>query len=263
MNIFNDSNYSSQSAMPSDATFNSMTSNNIVIPASTPGDVLFIGNQKQITGLQIGPNKYLLESNGSQPAWTNALDINSIKSTQYTIPGTTHGDLFTVNNLNNLERVPIGASGDILTSNGTEFFWQALDLPNPLNIQNLTLTNGTLSLSNSVIADPNKQYFYVAGTGGNINSSGSTPVNGFVNVINGRIYKVHYWGKMVSAVPVSLSLALNGLIVDTFTNDGTSPISFVLIWAAPTTGAISVAVNGVASSGSASLLGSWFTIESW
>ena len=263
MNIYYDSNFSSQSSMPTDVTFNSVTSNDIVIPASNPGDLLFIGSAKQITGLAPGPNKYLLESNGSAPAWTNALDINSIKAVQYTIPGTFHGDLFTVDSFNNLERVAIGMAGDILTCTGTEFAWQPLDFPNPLSLQNITLTNGTLSLVNSVISDPNKQYFFVAGTGGNINPSGSIPVTGFVNVVTGRIYKIHFWGKLVSAVSVSLSLSLNGLTADTFTMAQTGPVSFVLIYAAPITGALSVAVSGVASSGSASLIGSWFTIESW
>lgn len=263
MNIYYDSNFASQSSVPADATFNSITSNDIIIPASNPGDVLFIGPEKQIDGLAIGPNHYILESNGSQPAWTNALDINSIKAVQYTIPGTVHGDLLTVNASNNLERVPIGAAGNILTSTGTEFAWQALDLPNPLNIQNLTLTNGTLTLTNSVIVDPNKQYFYVAGTGANINPSGSTPISGSVNVVFGRNYKVHFWGKLINANPVSLTLYMNSVIISSITIAATGPASFVLMYVAPVTGSIPVEITGVASSGDASLLGSWFTIESW
>lgn len=262
-NIFYDSNYASQTSMPSDAVFNSMTSDNIIIPASTPGDVLFIGPQKQIDGLAIGPNKYVLESNGSQPAWTNALDINSIKATQYTIPGTFHGDLFTVNAFNNLERVPIGGAGNILTSTGTEYAWQPLDLPNPLSIQNLTLTNGTLTLANSVISDPNKQFAIVDGVGGNISPAGAPVASANFNIVAGRLYKLHIWGKIINANPVSLTYYVNGALVNDTTYFASGGVSFVHLFVGASTGLMPVVINGVASSGSASLLTIWFTIESW
>lgn len=260
MNIYNDSNFASQSSLPSDATFNSITSNSITIPAGNSGDVLFLAADKEINGLAIGPNKYVMASNGSIPEWTNALDLNSVKAVQYTVPGTVHGDLLTVDNSNNFERVPIGAAGSILTSTGTEFAWQPLDFPNPLNLQNITLTNGALTLVNSKIIGAS-QYFFnngglVSGTNGLILEDTTS-----INVINGFTYKIQFWGKLVAADNTNLQLSVNGGIVADVVYTGSTSATFLYVHGSGITGNLPIRIYGSTISGVGSLNGCWCTVE--
>lgn len=146
MNIFNDSNYASQSSLPSTAIFTSITSNDYIIPASQEGDILYTNANHEINGLLIGPQNYLLQSSGSVPQWSNTLNINTVQTTSLKIPGTTHGDLFTVDNNNTFERVAIGPANSILSSNGTEFSWYLMNVSGPVFIKNNTLLSETIQI---------------------------------------------------------------------------------------------------------------------
>jgi hypothetical protein len=263
MNIYNDSNFASQSSLPADATFNSITSNSITIPAGNEGDVLFLAADKEINGLAIGPNKYVMASNGTLPDWTNALDLNSVKAVQYNVPGAFHGDLFTVDGSQNLERLPIGAAGNILTSTGTEFAWQALDLPNPLNIQNLTLTNGTLNLVNSKIIGANNQFFF--SNGGNITTTLSLILENTtsINVQTGFTYKIHFWGKLVTSSNTNLQLSVNGGIVADVVCGTSTSASFLYMHGSGVTGNLPIRIFANTSSGVGSLTGCWCTVEQY
>jgi hypothetical protein len=260
MNIYNDSNFSGQTNLPSDANFSSVTSNSFIIPNGSEGDLLFLASDKEINGLAIGPNKYVLASDGTIPEWSNSLDINTMRAIQYNVPGTVHGDLFTVDNSKNLERVPIGNSGDILTSTGTEFAWQPLDLPNPLSIENLTLTNGTLNLVNSKIVGLNNQFFFNAG-----NTVGTTPniilEDVSTSVVQGFTYKIHFWGKLIATSSTNLQLSVNnGIVADAVFGASTSA-SFLYIYAPGFTGNLSIKINGSATLAGGSLTGCWCTLE--
>ena len=260
MNIYNDSNFASQSSLPSDPTFNSITTSSITIPAGSGGDVLFLAANKEVDGLAIGPNKYVMASNGTLPEWTNALDLNSVKAVQFTVPGTVHGDLLTVDNSNNFERVPIGAAGNILTSTGTEFAWQPLDLPNPLSIQNLTLTNGALTLVNSKIIGAG-QYFF--NNGGLVPGTYSLILEDTtsINVVNGFTYKIHFWGKLVASNNSDLQLSVNGGIVSDVVCSGSTSVSFLYVHGSGITGNLPIRIYGSTISGVGSLSGCWCTVE--
>ena len=179
MNIFSDSNYASQSSLPTNATFQEITTNGIIISNGTAGDLLFLNTQKAINGLQIGPQKYILQSDGNLPQWSNAIEVNSIKTNQLKIPGTAHGDLFTVDVNNNFERVAISAiNGALLMSTGTEFEW-------------LQLSGGkALIEGNSLISVPSQGLFNQLAI--NVGLIFSTQFSYTSNCTSGKNYKITF-----------------------------------------------------------------------
>lgn len=146
MNIYNDSNYSIP--QPTNATYNSITTNSIVIPSATNGDVLFMNNQ-QVEGLAIGPQNYILQSSGAAPQWSNSLVINTLETTDLKIPGTSPGDLFTVDANNFFERVPKGALGSILMCQSNQFQWELYNSGKAFFIGNLLQSEASFHISNN------------------------------------------------------------------------------------------------------------------
>jgi hypothetical protein len=120
MNIFNDSNYSIP--QPTNGNFTSITTDNIIIPGATSGDLLFM-NGTQVTGLAIGPQNYLLQSSGAEPQWSNSLNVNTITTTDLKINGTSEADIFSVGADGYFDRIPLGPFGSILTCGLTNFDW--------------------------------------------------------------------------------------------------------------------------------------------
>lgn len=193
MNIYNDSNYSIP--QPSNATFQSITTNDIFIPGATNGDVLFINNT-EVTGLAIGPQNYLIQSSGSQPQWTNSLNVNTIETVDLKIPNTLPGDLFTVDSNSFFERVALGPTGSILMSQGNQYQWE-------------TYTNGkAFFINNRLQAEesksfPNNQYV-------NIPLAFTTLFSFNTPTINLRRYKVTVSGRQQSIDSGEYLLNING-----------------------------------------------------
>ncbi len=68
-NIYNDSNFASESTLPGDATFTSVTTNSLIIPAAQNGDLLFANANHEVNGLAIAPKGLYLISNGTTPTY--------------------------------------------------------------------------------------------------------------------------------------------------------------------------------------------------
>lgn len=270
MNIFYDSNYNSQTSLPNTATFQSLTVNDLIIPNASQGDLLTIDNNKHLIGIDIGPVNYLVQSDGTYPQYTNAININQITATNYKIPGTTHGDLFTVDNANNLERVAIGSAGRILTSTGVNFQWQPLDLPNPLIIQNLTLNSGNLTLNSSnfntglingrlfnrggIMTSEAAQVYKAPGVGNNLSTVNNVIFSNLINFINGITYKITISATLISSTSTAINLSIAAAPVLSTTENATSAYTRVFSYIAGFTGPGLFNLNAFVSSGNGSLL---------
>lgn len=247
MNIFYDSNYSTEASLPTDPTFNSITTTEIStniykIPAANSGDTLYVNADKNITGLAIGPNNYILTSNGSTPEWSNEVDVNTVKTNQLTIPGTSIGDLFTVNASNNFTRVPIGGSGDLLKSDGVSFGWGPLVLPDPLTLNDLNVAN-SLKLTNfnygpafvrnqQIVASPNQYWFY-SGAANNVPTADTLIFSTVTSCVAGRNYRIDISGNLICAVPASLGFAPTSFLSEQITCNGTMPFTIFRFFQAP------------------------------
>ena len=85
--------------LPSDATFNSLTTNTLTIPGGAKGDILFIGdNIGTIDGLNIGTVNDVLVSDGTIPQYTNALNVNTVRANSMRINGLGNGNLMVGSN---------------------------------------------------------------------------------------------------------------------------------------------------------------------
>jgi hypothetical protein len=233
MNIYYDSNYASQSSLPTTATFQSITTNGLIIPAANNGDILIADSNHEVDGVAIGPVNYVLQSNGTIPQWTNAITMNTVSSVEYIIPGTSHGDLLTVNGSSALERVPIGTAGSYLISTGSEFQWNA------------------------------NQFYSNTGSSNNIPQN-STPIasTSSLSVVNGFRYRLQITGKLITQVSVALSFSLAATTIDTYTFDNSQGILINYIFTASSTGPILITLAGLTGVvTTASLFNIYFTLE--
>jgi hypothetical protein len=108
-------------------------------------NAILVGKTSGIEGLSPGVNHDVLVSDGTQPVWTNSLNINTLTVNDITVPGTFNGDLIVFNSSQTIQRLGIGPSGTFLISDGTNPTWNAL--PNPITLgtvivnENLFLTS--------------------------------------------------------------------------------------------------------------------------
>ena len=214
-NIYYDSNYSSQVSLPSNATFQSITTNGLVIPKANNGDILITDSNHAVSGLTIGPVNYVLQSNGSQPQWSNTLNLNTVTSTAYIIPGTSVGDLFTVNGANTLIRVPLGSGNSKLISGGGQFNWAMNQLyTNAGSLNNIPQNSGPIFSTTSM------------------------------SVSNAYRYRLVITGKLVTSVPVALSLSVAATGIDSYTFSNTNTIYIQYIFNATFTGPLLITLSG-------------------
>ena len=145
-NIFSLTGYSADSV----GNFTSITTNGINIPGSQQGDILIIGDTKgNVEGLNIGAQNHVLVANPTNnglPGYTNAININTVTCNDLMINGLKTGDLIVGQTNNYVQRLPIGALGNLLHSDGTNVYWGPLVFPDPLTLQDLILSN-SLKLS--------------------------------------------------------------------------------------------------------------------
>lgn len=127
----------------SDLCLSGLNSGSIIINSNDGNDC--------VNELLIGPARYVLEVDQSTniPAWTNNIKVDRIESNIIKYAGTQQGDLLQANDNGGsieLDRIPIGTSGQILTvnslSNGAEW--------NDLNLSNLGTNGGLFNLDGFV-----------------------------------------------------------------------------------------------------------------
>ncbi len=216
MNIYYSSEYNSQASLPSTATFQAITTNSLTIPGANNGDILIADSNHQVDGIAIGPVNYVLRSDGTLPQWTNTITMNTVQTTDLIIPGTVHGDLFTVDNVNTFERVPIGGTNSKLISTGSEYQWGI------------------------------NQFFTAPGSSNNIPQT-SAPLASTISmsITSGLRYRLQISGNLITSVPVALSYSLGGTLVDSVTCTGTNPIMISYIFTASSTGPLLITLAGL------------------
>lgn len=139
---------------PDNQTLNEITTNKITVTEDLclsgfgVGSLLTNDNDGDdcVNELPIGNQNNLLSVDPAllQPRWTNNITVDEVNTDSLKfISGTTvEGDLLTIDTDNEtVDRIPLGATGTILTSNGTQPEWQPLVLPEPLVLNNLTVNN--------------------------------------------------------------------------------------------------------------------------
>ncbi len=224
MNIYNDSNFSSQTSMPSTPTFSGITTSGITIPGSGTGDLLFI-DSTQVDGLAIAPQNYVLQSSGTLPQWTNSLTVNTVTCNDIKINATSQGDLFTVGADTFLERIAKGSAGSIfMAGTGTDIGW-------------VLLNNGRPIVLNNVLTTEASQYAYTSFV--NITTNPLTLLYTLnFNVVNGRRYKLTISGRQQTVNGGAYSFKLAGQTISDFLIDGNADLCRNFIYTALTTGTI-------------------------
>jgi len=264
-NIYSESGYTSnQNIQANEITTNEITTGGITIPGSNKGDILIIGDSNSVEGLQLGTTNDILVSNPSSnglPGYTNAININTVTCNDIKINNVETGDLLLGVTSNYLERLPIGVSGNILTSDGTNPFWQEIILPDPLTIQDLVLTN---SLKLSYL----NKGFILSDSSGNIYtenalySTSSSPItftsstglyNIYPNVTTNRNYKVSVsWNNLInSGGSNTYTLNITGQTPITYvTSVASSQENISTAFLASSTGGITIQLVGAHTGGS-------------
>jgi hypothetical protein len=94
--------------------------------ATATGDILYASGSGAFTKLSSGSAGTFLQSNGAgvAPSWATVSTTDSAKIPLSTV--TTSGDLIVASGSSAVTRLPIGASGTILYSNGSAISWQSL-----------------------------------------------------------------------------------------------------------------------------------------
>lgn len=240
MNIYNDSSTSNSASYPTSPNFTNIDTQNILIHNSLAISGLLKGqiligedNLNDVGGLNIGDQDMILcsdKNNSGLPEWRNDITVNKITTNLINNVGVVRGDLLVGDiTAGNIARLPIGANGYQLYSNGTECGWQ-----NPLD---------------------NYQYFYFAGSAANVNTILNPIVggNGF-NLTNGQRYLATVSARIVAAQPSEYVLKLEGSPITIFNYDGNSDMSRTFLFTSGSAGAILIEVDGLTTAGTASLL---------
>jgi hypothetical protein len=91
----------------------------LTLTGTHPGSLLEINNTSMVVELLAGPANYVLimDPNTNYPAWSNNINIDEVTTNALNINGTSNGDLLQIGTTHNVERVPIGSAGQVLTVN--------------------------------------------------------------------------------------------------------------------------------------------------
>jgi hypothetical protein len=229
-NIYNDNLINNSLILPPAPTFTSITTSNINIPTSAVGDLLFIDSSKNIDGLAIAPQNYLVQSSGSFPQYTNNISVNTTTTNSIKINGSTPNALLSIDNSNFVDEILPTTPGDILQVNtGGQFISAPLTLPNPLFLQGLqiNLPDGILFINNTNVLTEKPQF--VANP---ILNNITLPTQLFFNTFNtvpGNWYK--YTTAFDMTGEGDLNLTVGGLgIVRTFLSATTGSKEFSYIF---------------------------------
>ena len=162
-NIFRERNNQNQSL--DELTANKITvQNDLCLSGFNVGSLLTNTNDGDdcLNELTVGNGNNLLSVDPaiSQPRWTNNITVDEVNTNalKFTSGTTQEGDLLTIDTDNStVDRIPLGPSGTVLTSNGTQPEWQAIILPDPLVLNDLQVTNSTNLAPNITITTNNGQ----------------------------------------------------------------------------------------------------------
>jgi hypothetical protein len=93
--------------------------NSLTLTGTHEGSLLQINSSSMVTELLKGPDNYVLtiDPGTHDPAWSNVVILDQLTTNALNINGTSNGDLLQIGTTNNVERVPIGSSGQVLTVN--------------------------------------------------------------------------------------------------------------------------------------------------
>ena len=142
---------------------NRVVSNTLKINSTQRGDLLVVDASGDLARLPSGLSGQVLTATGlnNDLNWQNInivdplilndiqtnnslVALNSFTTDSLKINGTVQGDLLTFNGSSTAQRVPIGTSGQILTTDGNVPFFQDLTFANPFVLPNITATNNLI-----------------------------------------------------------------------------------------------------------------------
>lgn len=242
-NVYSISGHSSSN----NVTTNEITTSSLTINGGTKGDVLIIAdNNGMVDGIALGSTNHVFVANAGNnglPGYTDALNINTLTSNDIKINGVLTGDLLVGSTGDFIQRLPIGASGLILTSNGSNVQWQPLDLPDPLILQDLEVTQsvklgfigeGLIYLDGSNNVKSIRNNFLQED--GSITMGGSQiTVSSFnFNALFGRPYLISVNFNVEPNNNITpFTLRINGSNVRTYLNITSSPVTLSKIFIAP------------------------------
>ena len=226
-NIYSITGYSSTQQ----GIFTNVETSSLKIDGGSKGDILMIGDSNgNVDGLTLATTNDVLVANPSGnnlPGYTNALNVNTVSCNDLKINGLLNGDLIVGKTNDYVDRLPIGGSGKVLTSDGSTPFWQDIILPDPLTLQDIVLTNSLKLnyLTNGVLFTDNTGLIVkdrpTYGTSTiPVTFTGSTVIYSInANIILNRNYKVTLsWNNLISS---------GGNNTYTLTITGQTPITYV------------------------------------
>jgi len=145
---------------------NTLTINQDLTLTGAPINSLLITDpNSNVIAFTNGPANYILAIDPLliKPSWTNDIIVDRVQTNSMKIFGTQEGDILQVSN-GDIARVAIGTTGQILTVGDTNNVqWQDLILPDPLSIQDLTLTTSlhiNFGTGGKLFVDSNSKIVY-------------------------------------------------------------------------------------------------------
>ena len=258
-------------------TVNTLTVNQkLTLNGATPNSLLSTDNTGSIIPFLSGPDNYLLsvDPSSNNPAWTNNIIIDRVQTNTFKIFGTSEGDILQVSN-GDIARIPIGTTGQLLAVGDTNNVqWQDLILPDPLSIQDLTITTnlklglgfGSLFVdgSNNVYSESNQSFQDTNAVAYDTTGVFIISTTSNFTTISGRRYCLSC-NFEVNNFPTAYSIfhmKKNGTALRTSISDGQlDVIHMQYIFTETVTGLINVNLDAISSAGTATAgLCTWLLI---
>lgn len=139
-NIFRSPN---ESANGNNLTLGNINVNGICFAGASgvDGDILLLDENGCVEGLSVGANNDILTVRNNFPTYSNEIIQNRVTTNTLVIPNTVAGDLIVFDSNETAARLPIGTSGQLLTTDGNTVFWQDLIIPDPFVTNGLQVLN--------------------------------------------------------------------------------------------------------------------------
>lgn len=227
-------------------TINELTINNkLTLSGATYGSLLTINQTSNVIDLIPGPSHYVLEIDAltHTPKYTNNINVDEIQTNTCRINGTIKGDMLQIGTNNELLRLPIGNTNNLLRVNNAA---DGVEWDNDININSLTLNlnNGNIYSENGLIKSKQTQY-----TLNNIYNNMQTllyaPIFYFnTNMIAGYNYKISISARVQTQDMVELELYASNTLLESWSINYDSDVSRILLFTSPSTGIIPLSFNG-------------------
>lgn len=242
-NVYYDSSHiDNQNISTTDLTAQTITTSGLTIKGSVKGDVLIIGDTNgTVEGLALGTTNDILVANPSGnglPGYVNDITVNSVTTNDLKINGMVTGDLLVGVTSNYADRLPIGPTGYILTSNGTDPIWNPLSLP---------FNNAMLFVDGTGLIYGERAAYSISPSPVTFTSS-TTIYTLNVATVNTRNYKVSisFNNTISGGGQNTYSLAISGIgtFLSYVTADTSSQENIILPFNANATGTVSISLIG-------------------